>query len=202
MCSPARFRSSFAHRPSAAPISPPDELDARIPLLHRACEIDGGRNGLIALEGPVAIRSLVADLPQLEPVRLDNAVLPALLVVRIVRIGNPVSGLAGIPRAIPFSGIAESRFPVAQKIDTIKRLGSRTPAEVHKLVRAYPIGLLAAPEVVPHPRPFVRRAHAFTPFVMAAEQPAKAHRPRCKIADGIDKVLPPVVTIVIPGRFH
>jgi hypothetical protein len=57
---------------------------------------------------------------------------------------------------------------VALEINAIKRLRVDAPAKIYELVRAHAVGLFAAPNVVSIPRPLVRGADAFAPFIIAA----------------------------------
>ena len=90
-------RPEFSTR---AVVSPSNQLDGGVALPHGAGEIDGRGDGLVLGEGPVAVRCLVAELPEFQVIGLPGAIPLAFLVVGVVGIGDPVGGLAGVAGAI------------------------------------------------------------------------------------------------------
>ena len=189
-------------RPLAAPVSPADQANGRVALFHGLGELNRVRDGFVPGKTLRSVRSLVADLPELDVVRLPHAVVLARRIIRVVGVGNPVRRLAGIAGSITFLGAAVCLDAVAQEVDAVERFGAYAATQVHKFVRADAVGFLAPPDVVPHPRPTAGRPHAFSPLVITAEETAEAYGAGSKVFDCLDEIRTPVVGIVVPGRFH
>ncbi len=121
-------------------------------------------------------------------------------VVGVVGVRDPISGLTRVARAVALARRGVALLAVAEEVHAVERFGADPAAQVHKLMRADAVGLLAAPNVVAHPGPLVRRADSFAPLVVTAEQPAEAEDAGREVLSRGNEVAPPVVTIVVPRR--
>ena len=184
---------------AAAAVAPGDQGDGRVARPHGAGELDRVRDGLVAGEAVVAVRCLVADLPELDVEGLGRAVAAALRVVRVVAVGHPVGGLGGVARAVALGRAGVVAAAVAEEVDAGKELGADLAAQARQLGRADAVPLPAAPDVVAHRWPAGGRAHTLAPPVVAGEQAAVADDVRRQVGGGGDEVAPPRVRVPVPG---
>ena len=181
-------------------VAPPDEFERRVSLAHGFGEIEGCSDGLLQRKGAIAaVGYFVTELSELQVEGLRGAVLFAFFVVGIVGIGYPVSGFARVAGAIALAGVEEAHLAIASEVYSIEGLGAYAPAELDELVGSNAVGLLSAPEVVAYGRAFGGQADSLSPFIVAAEKAAEAHRAGRKVFHGVDEVFAPIVATVIPA---